>query len=171
MVVTRASWAVIKMGRGLRRGRGTGTVSGSPCTLSPGTTSSTCSVTYTPTAGAGTHNITGTYGGDASFLGSDNSASPFAVTVTKRHTSTSVSCAPSSLPLAASTTCTATVSDTESSGTKSAPSGTVAFASSGTGTVSGSPCTLSPGTTSSTCSVTYTPTAGAGTHNITGTYG
>src|SRR5205823_5803301 len=68
----------------------------------------------------------------------------------------------------ATTTCTATVTDT-AGGAASTPTGTVSWASDGTGSFSAATCTLDAG---GKCSVDYTPTAiGTGTHTITGDYG
>src|SRR5207247_107617 len=159
-------------------------------------------VTYTPTdAASATHNITAAFGGSTIHNISNNTASPFALTVNKRNTTTSVSCgspviagqastctasvtdtsgtgasAPtgtSTVLAGVATTCTATVTDTHPAGTASAPSGTVTFSTSSTGSFSGSPCTLTSATSrSSTCSVSYTPTnAASATHTITGNYG
>jgi hypothetical protein len=52
------------------------------------------------------------------------------------------------------------------------PTGTVSFASDGSGAFSASSCTLVPsGASNAGCSVTYTPSAvGSGTHTITGMY-
>ena len=109
----------------------------------------------------------------------ETSAGSDSITVTKRSTSTSVSCVPASVVVSQNTTCSATVSDTNS-GDKSAPSGNVTFSSTGAGTFSAgtgtftapSTCTLAPaGPASSTCSVTYTPSnASSTTHTITGAY-
>src|SRR5205823_4096914 len=71
-------------------------------------------------------------------------------------------------PINDTSTCSVTVSDTDT-GTKSAPAGSVSFASSTAGGLTASPYALTPGTTSSTCQVTYTPTA-AGSHQITASY-
>src|SRR2546426_893304 len=82
-----------------------------------------------------------------------------------------VSCAAPEIPLGGSTTCTATVTDTDS-GTKSAPLGTVSFSSNTTGgSFTPTSCALSPGTTSSSCAapVTFSATAAA-TYTITGIY-
>ena len=120
--------------------------------------------------------IKGAYGGSALH---DTSAGSDSITVTKRSTSTSVSCVPAAIVVSQNTTCSATVSDTNS-GDKSAPSGNVTFSSTGAGTFSAgtgtftapSTCTLAPaGPASSTCSVTYTPSnASSTTHTITGAY-
>src|SRR5207245_3364948 len=84
-------------------------------------------------------------------------------------TTASVSCAPSSVAFGASTTCTATVTDT--SATPTTPTGTVAFTSSGTGTFTTSPCTLTGTTASATCSATFSPSGTiARTDTITATY-
>jgi Big-like domain-containing protein/beta-propeller repeat-containing protein len=137
---------------------GTGTFSGSPCTLVSGQ----CSVTYTATTvGTGTHLITAVYSGDTAH---STSSGTTPLTVITRSTSTTVSCVPSTVSVGNATTCTATVKDTDT-GISSTPTGTVSFASSGLGTFSGSPCTLVAGQ----CSVTYTPSA-VGTHTITATY-
>src|SRR5438128_1946314 len=151
----------------------TGSFSGNPCTLSGSGSTSTCSVSYTPDVAAnGTHNITASYGGSAIHNSSDNTASSFALNAT-RGTSTTVTCSPSTVLAGVATTCTATVTDTHPAGTASAPSGTVTFSTSSTGSFSGSPCTLTSATSrSSTCSVSYTPTnAASATHTITGNYG
>ena len=72
-------------------------------------------------------------------------------------TTTSVKCAPSSVPVSQAATCTATVTETSSSATT--PTGTVTFStSSGTGLFSPSSCTLNnPSGSSASCSVNYTP--------------
>jgi virginiamycin B lyase len=82
------------------------------------------------------------------------------------NTTTGVSCSPRSASVGNRTTCTATVTNSDSA-TPAAPSGTVSFSSDSSGSFSGS-CTLSGGS----CSVTYTPSAvGSGTHSITAVYG
>src|SRR6266566_818828 len=84
-------------------------------------------------------------------------------------TSTSVTCGVSPVVVGSSLTCIATVTDTSS--TPSTPTGTVAFATSGSGSFGGSPCNLAGSGPSSSCSATYSPTAvGTGTHTITATY-
>src|SRR5207249_833277 len=120
-------------------------------------------VTYTPSAvGTGTHVITGSYSGDVTHATSTGS---FDEGVGKRATSTSVSCAPSSVAVDSATACTATV--TNGSGAN-IPTGTVSWTSDGTGTFSAASCI--PYATLNR-SVKYTPTAvGTGTHIITGTY-
>src|SRR5205807_2699072 len=79
-------------------------------------------------------------------------------------------CVPASLPLDDTTTCTVKVTDTDS-GSKSAPLGTAGFTRSGMGTTRGSACSLvAGGDDYSTCTVTYVPTAAAGTHTIKASY-
>src|SRR5207249_10934456 len=104
---------------------GTGTFTGSPCTLvvESGNKSS-CSVTYSPSAG-GTHTITGAYSGSATHASSSGSTD---VTAMLRSSGTSVDCVPPSVPVDGSTTCTATVSDTTGTGA-STPTGTVSWTS------------------------------------------
>src|SRR2546426_320312 len=139
---------------------GSGTFSSTTCMLTAGQ----CSVSYTPTAiGSGIHTITADYGGDSTHAPSSGTTT---VTVRARTTNTMVSCSPPSVPVDDSTTCTATVSDTDTP-TASTPGGTVSFTTDSSGTFAGNPCTLSSGS----CSVTYTPTAvGTGVHKITATY-
>ncbi|TMD56852.1 MAG: hypothetical protein E6I87_15125, partial [Chloroflexi bacterium] len=122
-----------------------GSFSSTTCTLGA---SGTCSVTYTP-AVVGEHVITASYGGDDTHAASSGMTS---VTATPRTTMTIVTCAPTSVPVNSPTTCTATVTDT-ATGSTSTPTGMVLFASSGAGTFSGNPCTLSGSGASSSCSV------------------
>jgi hypothetical protein len=94
----------------------------------------------------------------------------------QRTTSTNVTCDPATVPVLGTTTCTATVTDTET-GT-STPQGTVTFslvtddAETGAFTPTAT-CTLDPTATgdSNSCSVDYTPTTvGDGTHEIGASY-
>ncbi len=90
---------------------------------------------------------------------------PFGIAVTPppsvHSTSTSVSCSPSVFAPSDATFCTATVTDTVSSG-QSTPTGTVSFTSSGTGSFLGSPCTLSGSGASASCEVFFTSFARGG---------
>src|SRR5436190_8528270 len=111
----------------------------------------------------------------ASSSGLTGDSSP-AFNITKRTTSTSVSCFPTAVNLNQSTTCTATVTDTTAAGTGSAPTGTISWSRSAggggaAGTFNNSPCTLSASGASASCSVTYTPTAGTAAHTVTAAYG
>jgi len=145
---------------------GVGTFSGlGTCSLD---STGNCSVTYTPNeVGTGTHTITATYEGDATHASSSGST---VVKVTLRSTTTTDSCSPSSFQANGSTTCTAVVTDM-ASGTKSAPTGSVSFSSSGAGSFSSSSCLLTPtGTTgTASCSVLFTSTK-AGTQTISASY-
>ena len=152
-----------------------GTFSASSCTLSEVSTGiASCSVDFTPALGKeGTQKITAAYVGDTTHATSNNSSSPFKLTVTKRTTSTSVSCTPSPVILNGTTVCTATVTDTNT-GTKVTPTGTVSdWASDGSGTfythgttTPATSCTLSDGI----CQLDYVPSA-VGMQNITASYG
>jgi hypothetical protein len=77
-----------------------------------------------------------------------------------------MSCAPGSVRVGGSVTCTATVTGTTH------PSGSVSFTSDSGGSFGPTSCTLSPiGGDRSRCAVTYTPTAaGGGTHTVTAFY-
>lgn len=87
-----------------------------------------------------------------------------------RSTSTSVTCVPASFEAGATTSCTATVTDTDA-GVKSPPMGTVSFTSDGPGTFAPTICVLGAvGSDRSSCSATYTSTLAA-IHTITASYG
>lgn len=140
---------------------GSGTFSNLTCTLDSGA----CSVTYTPNPGTeGPIVINGTYGGDASQVGSSGT---FSLNATRRTTNASVVCAPNPNPVNAVANCKVTVTDT-GFGTPLTPSGTVNFTTSASGTFSLNTCTLSGGS----CTVEYTPDLGSeGLQNITALYG
>src|SRR3989442_1453799 len=112
---------------------GAGTFSSTSCTLLGRGTSASCSVSYTPIAfGTGPHTIPATF-----FCNTTPTAETGTLTlhVTLPSSSTGVSCTPPTVVVGQATTCTATVADTDV-GTKSAPTGTVGFSSSGSGTFS-----------------------------------
>ncbi|HWY28911.1 MAG TPA: hypothetical protein VNW25_06610 [Candidatus Sulfotelmatobacter sp.] len=86
-------------------------------------------------------------------------------------TTTGVACNPSSIRVSMKTTCTTTVTDTSNSG-PAAPTGTVFFSTSGTGSFNSTSCNLSGTAITLSCSVSYTPgTVGTGSHTIFATYG
>jgi hypothetical protein len=79
--------------------------------------------------------------------------------VSKHPTSTSVKCEPQPVVAGQSTTCTATVTDTATSGATT-PTGTVSFTTGGPGSFSKASCKLTTVSSSSaSCSVTYIPTS------------
>ena len=89
------------------------------------------------------------------------------------NTTTAVQCTPTSVTVGQGSACTATVADTNPAITV-APTGTVTFSTDSAGTFTPTAsCTLSPGAGgSSSCAVTYSPTAvGSGTHGLSGAYG
>ena len=152
-----------------------GTFSPVECELVPvsGKESETasCSVKYTPTqVGSEPHKITAKYLGDVEHEAATSTAA--SVTVTKRQTSTSVKCA-SPVAVGQPSECTATVSDT-SPPTRSAPTGSVSFASGAAGGFSQGTCKLVPvplKETEASCSVLYTPSeVGSGKHTVTAKY-
>jgi hypothetical protein len=151
-----------------------GTFSSSSCTLAPDSTAgqADCVVSYTPaqTGNGTTQTITAAYGGDSSHAASSGQA---ALILTVRSTSTALTCSPHTVAIGQATSCTATVTDADSSPTT--PTGTVTFtADNGGGTFSSSSCTLAAGSTSgqASCTVSYTPgQAASGTQNITVAYG
>src|SRR6266571_4241881 len=127
----------------------TGSFNATTCSLSSGG----CSVTYTPTAGSGTHTITDTYNPDLAHAGS---LGKLDLTVTLRTTSTSVTCL-STGTVGVAMTCSAIVHDT-SPGTMSSPTGSVTFTPGGS-------CILASGL----CSVSISPTV-AGAFAVSGSY-
>src|SRR3989442_1212370 len=131
-------------------------VAPNPCTLTPGTTWSTCLVAF-PANAVGGYTICATYipaptSVHATSNGSDT------VMVTARTTSTTLDCPPPT-PANSPLSCTATAPDTDSA-PKSAPLRMVSFVvstspSGSSSAVAPNPCTLTPGTTSSTCLLTF----------------
>jgi hypothetical protein len=86
-------------------------------------------------------------------------------------TSTTVTCSPGTVAVGQATSCTATVTDTASSGATT-PTGTVSFTSNASnGSFASSSCTLSPASTSgqASCSVSYL-SGQTGVATITGSY-
>jgi hypothetical protein len=87
-------------------------------------------------------------------------------------TSTAVTCSPATAAIGQAVTCTATVTDTASSGATT-PTGTVSFGSTVSGgSFSAGSCRLSPATTSgqASCSVIYTTPQATGSATIIGNY-
>ena len=141
---------------------GHGSIGGSCLLTAIGSTGS-CQVTFTATSGSeGTIQIKVTYGGDVKFPGGGLTIS---LTGVQRLDTTHTVCGP--LEAGVATTCTATVTDTDS-GTPITPTGTVNFSvGAGSGTFSDPSCTLD---NSGACSVTYTPTI-AGVRTMLVSYG
>ncbi|HME18684.1 MAG TPA: G1 family glutamic endopeptidase [Nitrososphaerales archaeon] len=143
-----------------------GTFSSASCVLSPSTSSSsTCSVTYTPSSSSpvGSITVTASYPGDSTHSPSSGSGS---IAISKRSTTASVSPSSSTVTHGTPVTSTVTVRDT-SAGSATSPTGTVTWKVSGLGaTVT---CTLkASGSGVSTCSV-----SGAlpiGSYTLTATY-
>ncbi|MDA4125615.1 MAG: Ig-like domain repeat protein [Thaumarchaeota archaeon] len=130
---------------------GAGSFSPATCTVHSGT----CSSTYTPRAGSeGSATITSVYSGDPNY---GPSSASIVISVDQRLSSTTLDCAPSTVPVNAPTICTATVSDSTGVGTSITPSGHVEFSSRGGSFGSGDTCTLSAGA----CSVKFTPSPGS----------
>src|SRR5207244_3799901 len=115
--------------------------------------SASCSVTYTPSAvETGSHTITASYDGDSAH---STSSGTFLVTVTKHPTVTTVSCNPPAFAAGASTSCTATVTD--SVATPPFATGTVNFFADASTTAFAS-CSLTGTGQVQTCAVSYTTT-------------
>ena len=147
---------------------GTGTFSSSSCNLPAGAAATkSCSVTYKPTAvNTGVHAVTGKYGGSTYYNASTASTS-VGVTDTSE-TITSLVCSPASTTIAASTSCTATVSNKD---WNVVPTGSVNFSSSATGNFSAGSCALTAASlNSASCQVDYTPSTGIGAHTLKADY-
>jgi hypothetical protein len=146
----------------------TGTFSSSTCSLPAGVgATKSCSITYTPTAvGTGTHVITASFGGSTYY-----NASKLTTNVIVSNTSTTsmlLDCSPASTAIGAAASCTATVTNLSSI---IVPTGSVNFTTSGAGNFSAASCVLVGATANSaSCQVNYTPTAGLGTHTLTGNF-
>lgn len=86
-------------------------------------------------------------------------------------TGTSLICNPSGVPVSGQSICTATAHDLSRSGA-SAPTGIIFFASNGQGIFNATSCNLTGTGITTTCSVSYSPTAfGSGHQTIFATYG
>ncbi len=130
--------------------------------------SATFTVTFSPkTFGSHSATISITPGN-----GTGASATVSGTTPTARTTQTSLSCLPLSSVIGAASTCTATVMD-NNSGSKTLPTGSVAWSASptGQGSFDSTACSLAPiNGNSASCSVNYTPTSPTGNRTITATY-
>lgn len=119
-----------------------GTFDQTSCILAGTLASASCHVIYTATT-TGSHQISGSYPGDATHPMSSNS---FMISVGRRPTAITVACIPSNPVIGETTACTATVVD--NAATPMTPTGTVTFSPGGTCTLAG---------TLATCSVSITP--------------
>jgi hypothetical protein len=138
---------------------GKGSIAG-PCSLAGTGGTATCAFQYTPsTIGSGTRQLTIAYPGDTSHL---SSSAVGQIKVTRRATSTALSCEKTTVAVTQPDTCTVTVTDT-SPGLQSAPSGTVIFiASPSNSSFTPTSCTLAPTGSgpSASCQTIFRATAG-----------
>ena len=146
--------------------------SGGSCVLSGSGASASCQLDYTPsTVGSGTHALLARYRGDATHVAGPARTS---VSVAARATTMTVSCAPDPVVVGHSTSCTATVSDTEPAGTPSTPTGdsAVSFASDSSGSfTNGNTCNLSGSGGTASCSQNYDPSSiGSGSVTMTASF-
>jgi hypothetical protein len=130
-----------------------------------------CSGTYTPDPNSsGSHTLFAQYLGDSSHLQSGTNT---AIGVSKRESAQSgASCAPASVTVGQSVTCSVTVTD-EDAGTVTTPTGAANWSSSGAGSFApGNACALTAQSlgTARCAAITYTPTA-PGSHAIASSYG
>jgi hypothetical protein len=140
---------------------------------SPGTVASAFGGNFTVSAGH-TYTRPGSYAVTVTVtdFGGAQRTIQLTARVTLRSTTTRATCAPSSVRVRQSTTCTATVSDTQA-GAKSKPRGQVTFVSHARGGFISGECTLRPTAIAgrSACSTTYIPDAvGSGHHLISVAY-
>jgi len=148
---------------------GSGSFSPASCTLSGSGSTATCTTQFTPSPGKeGSITVTGSYGGDSLHMTSTGAGT---VSATKRASSITISCSPTTLPVTAPSTCTATVTDTTSGTVVTPTGGTVTFSASPTTSGAFSPASGQCTTSGGTCTVTYTPSAGKeGSVTITASY-
>lgn len=139
------------------------------CTLgTPTATSASCTIDFTPTEGGG-YTLSAEYGGDPTHVESLGSASVNAIDPT----SIVLRCDPRTMPINTSTTCTATLTDTD---TPDAPTGEVRFTSDpDTGNFAGGDeCPWSPASSgaggTATCRISFSPSA-KGNYTLTASYG
>jgi hypothetical protein len=139
------------------------------CTLgTPTATSASCAIDFSPTEGGG-YTLSADYGGDSTHDVSLGSTSVNAIDPT----SIALRCDPSTLPINTSTTCSATLTDTD---TPDAPTGEVTFTSDpDTGSFAGGDeCPWSPASSgdggTATCQITFSPSA-KGNYTLSASYG
>ncbi len=143
---------------------GTGSIGSADCTLPAGAGSVSCSASLTST-GAGSATVEASYaGGDSQ--GNGGSLETTAITITQATSTVGVGCAPSTVIVGSSTTCTATVTGYPPGDA----TGTITFSQnggSGKTSIATSPamCAL----VDATCQVTLS-TSGAGAADITASY-
>jgi hypothetical protein len=140
----------------------------SSCALTGSGTTASCSVSVTASS-ASPHVITINYPGVAGVF--QSSTTSLTLQVNKRSTSTAISVAPSPLSAGAAGTVSVTVTDTEPSGAKSSPSGTVNFSSTAADSFNpGASCNLVAGVAGvSACSTVVSGTA-VGNRTISASY-
>jgi hypothetical protein len=128
-----------------------------------------CSFNFTPTV-AGPDTVFAQFTGATSYL--PNTGGSTLITVSKRTSGQSAAgCTPAILHVGETTTCSVTVSDTDT-GTKTSPTGVTSWSSTGAGTFAGGgACSLTPQPlgVSKCLSISYTPTA-PGAASITSAY-
>ena len=142
---------------------GSGALSGGgSCGLGGSGFTVSCTVAYMPSElGTGADTITAHYSGDA---GHGESTAGAAAQIDRRHTATTLDCAPA-VQAGVATTCTVTVADPDG-GIAAGPGGTVVLSSTAAPAQGGAgSCDLSAGR----CQVTYTPLA-IGAQTVTATY-
>ena len=132
---------------------------------------SRCQLLYTPTGPGIAHKVTAIYPGEPGHEPSQNSV---ALTVSPAnggdHTQTTISCTPNTFTTEESSSCKASVEDTDAA---NAPTGAVVFASSGAGTFVPGGCNLAAEAgvaNKASCTIAYNP-LGAGDAEISAGYG
>ncbi len=141
---------------------GTPTAVGAPVTVTDGVVPSSAPQAF---SSPGYYSWNAVYSGDANNLGATGGCDT--LTVNASPMTFSLSCNHASVVVGATITCKATVRGTGSS----APTGGVAWSSSGAGMFSSASCDLSRHRSYGTCSVKFTPTAAGSSVTLTATYG
>jgi len=105
---------------------------GNPCTLTaPQGGAATCSVTFSSTS-TGVASITAIYSGDTGYAASTSTSVDVTVTIAAHQTTATISCSPNPVLAGVYSTCTATVTDTSTSGATT-PTGQVTILDPGRG--------------------------------------
>src|SRR3989454_4349898 len=142
---------------------------GNPCTLTaPPGGAATCSVAFSSTS-TGVARITAVYSGDTGYAASTSTSVDVTVTIAAHQTTAAISCSPNPVLAGVYSTCTATVTDTSTSGATT-PTGQVTMSfQSPAGGKANELCTLSGTGATASCSGTIAYLA-AFTANIQAAY-
>ncbi|HEX2391409.1 MAG TPA: Ig-like domain-containing protein, partial [Solirubrobacterales bacterium] len=152
---------------------GAGAFSAEPSCVAEGDGQLSCAIDYVPAA-AGSQEIIAIFAGDEDHAFSEGATTITVVSANRNDTETALTCDKNRLPVGASTSCTATVTDRAAAGSASNPSGEISFSDeTESGTITPAKCSLSPvGENQASCEVDvqFKPTA-RGEHKLKAAFG